>query len=134
MEEKTKLSERIEDVACKVVNRGAVVGAFTFLLGYILGFCVSKTPLENKTDITNTPSNYSIMFPDHAGYSKLTDIDRDGKWDVLEQMVYGPRGFNRLTYKKDYGPAQSVDAEVKIESPVFFEPYDKCFPIKANGK
>jgi len=68
------------------------------------------------------------------GYTILTDLDRDGKWDAAEKVRngfvktnYGAAGYRQHTifFKKGYGPAQSIPDEIdmKYVNSEFFEPY-----------
>jgi len=68
------------------------------------------------------------------GYTILTDMDRDGKWDVAEKVrcgfvktSYGAAGYSQHTlfFKKGYGPAQAMPegVDVRFVDPKFFEPY-----------
>ena len=61
------------------------------------------------------------------GYTLLTDIDRDGKWDVAEEYKSGfttGDGANSLYFKKGYGPAQGIHKKIEFVDENFFKPYE----------
>jgi len=74
-----------------------------------------------------------ILSPDYLngnsslGYTLLTDVDSDGRWDVAEKVHagYTTGDFSKKAYfKRGFGPAQSVaDGEMEFVEPEFFEPY-----------
>ena len=96
---------------------------------------------EGIKKITNMqipkPASYQTMFmhPDRLtdstrlGYTVLSDLDADGKWDAMERVNFNSSSekyVHQLFYKKGYGPAQSVPSNVKLRfvDASFFKPYE----------
>lgn len=58
----------------------------------------------------------------------LTDIDRNGSWNIADvvEAGYTTGSVHRTLYfERGFGPAQSVDADVKFVDASFFEQYKK---------
>ena len=63
------------------------------------------------------------------GYTLLTDLDCDGKWDAAEQVYAGwttGNYYHKLLFKKGFGPSQSMPESIKVYTvePDFFEKYE----------
>ncbi|MBU1198552.1 MAG: hypothetical protein KKF46_02515 [Nanoarchaeota archaeon] len=63
------------------------------------------------------------------GYTLLTDMDCDGKWDAAEQVYAGwttGNYYHKLLFKKGFGPSQSMPESIKVYTvePNFFEKYE----------
>ena len=119
----------------KTLTKLAGIALITAILG---SGCKNeiKDAGPNDTRIPQPRDNQSIILhPDylagqcHSGYTLLTDIDNDGKWDLAEKYHTGftnGDGFHTLYYKKGYRPCQCVGSYIKVEyvEPKFFEAYE----------
>ena len=89
----------------------------TLAVGTLLAFgCRNREPVKEMAN-----SNIRT-YTSHASREEVTDMDFDGKYDVLKRGIAG-KG-EKLFYKKGYGPAQDPRIEYEFVEPDFFENYD----------
>lgn len=103
-----------------------IVGALT-----IAGCKKTNKGIVKRNPIPTPSQNQSIILhPDYLagksalGYTLLTDLDVDGKWDLAEikKAGYTLGDYSKGVYfKKGYAPSQSAD--VKFVNEDFFKPY-----------
>jgi len=105
------------------------------LIGILSGCAEVKTEGKKDTRIPTPAFNQSILLNPHylngnisLGYTLLTDMDSDGKWDAAEKVYAGFTTGNykhELFLKRGYSPAQSIPdgIDMKFVNPEFFEPY-----------
>jgi hypothetical protein len=96
-----------------------------------LAGCENENPRDKR--LPEPRENQAlILHPDYKngfvsiGYTLLTDIDNKGGWDLAERVRCGftTGDYSRkLFFKKGFGPAQSVDAQVEFVDPEFFDPF-----------
>jgi len=109
-----------------------IVIAATIAGAFMIAGCKKKDNGIAKRNPIPTPSqNQSIILhPDYLagksalGYTLLTDLNVDGKWDLAEikRAGYTLGNYSRKVYfKKGYTPSQSAD--VKFVNEEFFKPY-----------
>jgi len=105
------------------------------LVGLMYG-CAQNKDKKVDTRIPKPSSNQTIVLhPDYlngtmsSGYTLLSDLDSDGRWDVMERERIGFTTGDyqhELFYKKGFGPAQSPPEHVKVAfvDSTFFKPYE----------
>ncbi len=103
--EKTKNS-KLKSMLCEALVAGAL----------LVSGCKDRIPTKEMIN-----SNARI-YTGHASREVVTDMDFDGKYDVLEMGVVG-KG-KKLFYKRGYRPAQDPGIEFEFVDPEFFKHYD----------
>ncbi len=139
---KEKITRRICNGAFGVIGLASLVAT----AGMLSDSCTNKkttvsepenSEVRNKIEYVAVPkvqSNQTLFlhpkYLNHSirsGYTLLTDIDSDGKWDAAEKVYWGLREERTDTvfFKKGYGPAQSMPEgiNVKYVNPEYFKPY-----------
>jgi hypothetical protein len=95
----------------------------------------SRIEIPPRNYVTNSFNKMQIpVFPSSEngfvrGRLILTDIDYDGKWDLLDQELSGftPGNYSKdLFYKEGYGLARSLPFPAKVHTvkPEFFKSYE----------
>jgi len=90
---------------------GAIVASALLVSG-----CRDHTPMNEMVN-SNTRT-----YTGHASREVVTDMDFDGKYDVLEGITVG-KG-KKLFYKRGYGPSRDPGIEFEFVDPDFFKHYD----------
>jgi hypothetical protein len=103
--------EKIKNSKLRNTLCGALVAGALLVSG-----CRDREPANEMVN-SNTRT-----FTGHASKEIVTDMDFDGKYDVLERGIRG-KG-RKLFYKKGYGPAQDPGIEFEFVDPDFFKHYD----------
>lgn len=100
--------------------------------------CGAKEPERIDTRLPVPGDNQQLLLhPDYLrgtvsiGYTLLTDMDKDGSWDVAERVHVGYTtgdGTMTTSFKEGYGPARSMPihgtgTKVEIVGQEFFRPY-----------
>jgi len=114
-----------------------VTGTAALVLSTVLTNVIYLRAMEEEATQAVMPvprdNEQLVVHPDFLngwvarGYTMLTDIDRDGSWDLAERVHAGfttGDHSRRLYFKEGFGPGQSVDAEVEFVKPEFFRPYE----------
>jgi len=96
----------------------------------IIGCSPSDRPADNEYKIKMAQPIGVKTYVGHASIQILTDVDLDGKFDVLEYGVGGSSNYSRFTFKEGYGPARSWGGfenspEIEIVGEEFFRRYDE---------
>ncbi len=91
---------------------GIVVASTLFVSG-----CKDRIP--NKEMVN---SNIRI-YNGHASREVATDMDFDGKYDLLETSSVGSK--KKLFFKKGYGPSRDPGIEFEFVDLDFFKNYDR---------
>jgi len=123
----------------KVYKRLLGVASITILAGLISTQLPEYHSIKNsipiESPIPKPRANQQLfLHPDYMcgdraiGYTLLTDLDSDGRWDIAERVDAGfttGDGECRVFFKKGYGPGQSIPVYIKAEfvDEKFFEPY-----------
>ncbi|HEA46169.1 MAG TPA: hypothetical protein ENH99_00085 [Candidatus Pacearchaeota archaeon] len=95
--------------------RKAVIGG---LVAGALLFTGCKDNASTKEMVSNTRT-----YTSQSSMETVTDMDFDGKYDVLESWNVG--GMHRLFFKRGYGPSQDPGIEIEFVDPSFFKSYDE---------
>ncbi|MAF51287.1 MAG: hypothetical protein CMH64_04320 [Nanoarchaeota archaeon] len=130
-------SKSLDQEIDPVVLRHSLYTVLTAVAGIAVGLCaVSCEEEEIKRDsrLPKVRDNQALIsHPDYLkgmsalGYTLLTDIDRDGNWDLAERFHAGfttGDGSHKLYFKKGFGPAQSVNTEIEFVESEFFEAFE----------
>ncbi|GEM_PF-6923218 len=112
--------------------------AYTSLAAILLGGCAkneTETITKKNSEIPEPRYNQTVfLHPEYLsgkeklGYTLLTDLDGDGKWDIADKVDEGfkPCTYtHRVFFKKGYNPGQTLPEEIQLEyvNPKFFKPY-----------
>lgn len=94
----------------------------TILYGATLASVLLSPGCKDKTHVSEMANSNVRTYTGHASREIVTDIDFDGKYDVLETIVVG-KG-KKLFFKRGYGPAQDPGIECQFVEPDLFKNYD----------
>jgi len=92
----------------------------------LLGLTYNVIRQVQRGHSTQRASN-TVRYDSHMGYDVYTDVDYDGSLDVREQVINGPNGFRKIYCKAGYGPSGSIDGEVEIVKPDYFDNENAIF-------
>lgn len=95
------------------------------LIGMFGGLTCNKKEIQKSNSFLPKPKENEQLIIHLDGYTLLTDMDYDGKWDVAEEKhVGGTPGHysHKFYFKKGHSPGQFLEG-AEIVKPEFFNKY-----------